>query len=83
MGDAVSPDELAQVFSGIAELGALVTLHCEEVLSGDDTSLAAHAALRPEEGGETTCMEMVAAQFLRVCLLISAISPPLSVRRRP
>jgi dihydroorotase len=61
-GDAVSPDELAQVFSGIAELGALVILHCEEVLSGDDTSLAAHAALRPEEG-ETTCMEMVAAQF--------------------
>ncbi|KAF1079049.1 amidohydrolase family protein [Methanogenium sp. MK-MG] len=61
-GGAVSPKELAQVFPVIADLGALVTLHCEDVLPGDDTSLAAHAALRPEEG-ETTCMEMVAAQF--------------------
>ena len=61
-GSAVSPDELAQIFSVISDLDALVTLHCEDVIPGDDTSLAAHAALRTAEG-ETSCMEMLAARF--------------------
>ncbi len=61
-GGAVSPDELAKAFSVIAGLDALVTLHCEDVISGDDTSLAAHAALRTAEG-ETKCMEMLTARF--------------------
>ena len=61
-GGAVSPQELAQAFSVIADLGALVTLHCEDVMPGDDVSLAAHAHLRPEEG-EMECMKMVAARF--------------------
>ncbi|WFN35062.1 amidohydrolase family protein [Methanogenium sp. S4BF] len=61
-GSAITTEELEQAFSVIAGLGALVTLHCEDVLPGDDTSLAAHAALRPE-AGETACMEMVAARF--------------------
>lgn len=61
-GSAVTPEELGAVFAEIADLGALVTLHCEDVIPGDDTSLAAHAALRPE-AGEKACMEMLAARF--------------------
>lgn len=61
-GSAVTPEELGAVFAEIADLDALVTLHCEDVITGDDTSLAAHAALRPE-AGEQACMEMLAARF--------------------
>lgn len=61
-GSAVSPDELGAVFAEISDLDALVTLHCEDVIPGDDTSLAAHAHLRPE-AGEKECMEMLAALF--------------------
>ncbi|MDE4907235.1 amidohydrolase family protein [Methanogenium marinum] len=61
-GSAVTPDELAKAFSVIANLDALVTLHCEDVIPGDDTSLTAHEFLRPD-AGEKTCMEMLAARF--------------------
>ena len=49
-GSALTTEEIAQAFREIAEVGALVTLHCEDVLPGEDTSLATHAALRPEMG---------------------------------
>lgn len=86
-GSAVSPEELGAVFAKIADLDALVTLHCEDVIPGEDTSLAAHAALRPE-AGEVACMEMLAARFppglsAHFCHLSSPLSAGAAMRALP
>ncbi|WAI00894.1 amidohydrolase family protein [Methanogenium organophilum] len=86
-GSAVSPEELGVIFAEIADLDALVTLHCEDVLPGDDTSLEAHAALRPE-AGEKKCMEMLTARFppglsAHFCHLSSPISAEAAMAAMP
>ncbi|MFA5397203.1 MAG: dihydroorotase [Methanogenium sp.] len=90
-GSALTIEEIAQAFSEIARLGALVTIHAEDVLPGDDTSLATHAALRPE-AGEKKCMQMLAERFppglsAHFCHLSSPISadaaPPVTFEVMP
>lgn len=49
-GDAVDETVLAQALQKIRQLGAVATIHAEEVTDGDDTSLSAHAHLRSVQG---------------------------------
>lgn len=49
-GDGLSPAVLEKAFTGIADLGALATVHAEEVKEAGDNSLEAHDILRPGAG---------------------------------
>jgi dihydroorotase len=49
-GDAVGDAVLADALRRIARLGALITVHAEEVHPGDDDSLAVHNERRPGAG---------------------------------
>lgn len=49
-GDAVDALTLTQALTEIHGLGALATIHAEEVLAGSDRDLSAHADLRPAAG---------------------------------
>ncbi len=86
-GSPLTIAEIAQAFKEIAGLGALVTIHAEDVLPGDDISLATHAALRPE-AGEKRCIQMLAARFpsglsAHFCHLSSPLSADTVMRGPP
>jgi len=49
-GEAVSDDLLASSIEQISSLSGLMTIHAEEVINGDDTSLVSHDQLRPPSG---------------------------------
>ncbi|NLD57145.1 MAG: amidohydrolase family protein, partial [Methanomicrobiales archaeon] len=49
-GDAVDEPELARALVEIHRLGAVATIHAEEVTPGNDSSLPAHAGLRSGVG---------------------------------
>lgn len=49
-GDAVDETVLTRALAEINKLGAVATIHAEEVAAGEDNSLSAHARLRPAEG---------------------------------
>ncbi|MEN6444241.1 MAG: dihydroorotase [Methanoregula sp.] len=60
-GDAISETDLSAALCRIQELGALATIHAEEVSAGRDTTLATHDALRSAQG------EMRAVQRILAC----------------
>jgi dihydroorotase len=49
-GQALDQDVLFQALSRIGAMGALATIHAEEVLPGEDRTLSDHDRLRPERG---------------------------------
>nr|WP_319376392.1 dihydroorotase [uncultured Methanoregula sp.] len=49
-GDAIDEPGLKAALAGIHRLGALATIHAEEVTTGEDLTLESHAALRSPEG---------------------------------
>jgi dihydroorotase len=49
-GEALQDPDLAYLFGQISRLGALATVHAEQVLTPSADSLAAHAASRPPAG---------------------------------
>jgi dihydroorotase len=57
-GEALSTDELKAAFQKIHALGALITIHAETVLEGDDSSLVEHDLLRSPDG-EARAVSMV------------------------
>jgi dihydroorotase len=67
-GEAVSPQDLELALGRIAALGALATIHAEEVVPGEDETLLSHASLRPPSG-ECRAVEAVAACNTAGCRL--------------
>ncbi len=57
-GEAVSPEVLSALLGRIHQLGALATIHAEEVAPGEDTTLQIHAGLR-SAAGEVRAVEAV------------------------
>jgi dihydroorotase len=77
-GDAVALADLRSLMDRIAALGALMTVHAEEILPGTDDSLAAHDRLRPAFG-EQEMVETIGRMrpqdlSLHFCHLSSAAS---------
>ncbi len=60
-GDAVDEATLTRALQEIRQLGAVATIHAEEVSAGDDTSLPVHAQLRSAQG------ELRAVQAVQRC----------------
>jgi dihydroorotase len=60
-GDAITEPALSGALVKIQELGALATIHAEEVLSGSDPTLVTHNALRSARD------EMLAVQRVLAC----------------
>ena len=49
-GEAIGMEDLKRCLDELHRLGALVTIHCEEVREGRDVTLATHSNLRPGDG---------------------------------
>lgn len=60
-GDAVSRQDLGTALGELKALGALATIHAEEVSSGPDTSLSSHRQLRSPEGEVRAVREVLKA----------------------
>lgn len=60
-GDAVDERVLSRALTEIQKLGAVATIHAEEVAAGEDNSLFAHARLRSAEG------ELRAVRAVQAC----------------
>jgi len=57
-GDALGHEDLIKLLGEIQTIGALATIHAEEVLEGNDQSLEAHNTLRPSTGEERVVQEI-------------------------
>ena len=57
-GDALGREDLIRLLGEIQTIGALATIHAEEVLDGDDINLETHNALRPPGGEEQVVQEI-------------------------
>lgn len=77
-GSAIGPEELGSALERIHKLGALATIHAEEVLDGRDDSLRAHCALRPGDGEgravSDVCSVAPEGAALHFCHLSSRVS---------
>ncbi len=49
-GDAITPQELARALEAISHLGALATIHAEEIAPSADDNLVSHDQARPAAG---------------------------------
>lgn len=58
-GDAVDPATLILALREIQQLGAVATIHAEEVTSGEDQTLSAHAGLRTAAGETRAVLEVL------------------------
>jgi dihydroorotase len=67
-GDAVDAGALTPALREIQRLGAVATIHAEEVTAGEDTSLAVHAGLR-SGAGEVRAVNAVQACNTAGCRL--------------
>ena len=58
-GEAITRQELATALGELARLGAIATIHAEEVKSGPDTTLTTHQQIRSPEGEIRAVMDVL------------------------
>jgi dihydroorotase len=78
-GEAVDRATLTRALGEIRSLGALATIHAEEVLPGNDEDLGCHAALRPAAGEVRAVREVQACNTAGAALHFCHLSTRESV----
>jgi dihydroorotase len=78
-GEAVTRQELGLALASLQPLGALATIHAEEVIPGSDTSLDTHGQIRAPEGELRAVREVLSANTTRCRLHFCHLSTGPSV----